>query len=59
MPAENMDDELEIKLNDDEKLKFVEFYEENEILWNNDDPNRNKRIKNYAVKEKMFELFGG
>ena len=59
LPAENMDDELEIKLNDDEKLKFVEFYEENEILWNNDNPNRNKTIKNYAVKEKMFESFGG
>ena len=39
MAAENMDDEIEIKLNDIEKLKLIEFYKENEILWNNDDPN--------------------
>ena len=42
--AENMDDEVEIKLNDTEKLKLTEFYTENEILWNNDDPNRNNKI---------------
>ena len=28
MTAENMDDEIEIKLNDDEKLKLIEFYME-------------------------------
>ena len=44
MAAENMDDEIEIKLNDIEKLKLIEFYKENEILWNNDDPNRNNKI---------------
>ena len=42
--AENMDDEIEIKLNDTEKLKLIEFYKENEILWNNDNPNRNNKI---------------
>ena len=42
--AENMNDEVEIKLNDTEKLKLIEFYKENEILWNNDDPNRNNKI---------------
>ena len=59
MAAENMDDEIEIKLNDIEKLKLIEFYKENEILWNNDDPNRNNEIKKNAVKEKMFKSFDG
>ena len=45
MTAENMDDEIEIKLNDDEKLKLIEFYMEDETLWNNDHPNRNIQIK--------------
>ena len=52
MAAENMDDEIEIKLNDIEKLMLIEFYKENETLWNNDDPNRNNKIKKNAVKEK-------
>ena len=54
-----MDDEIEIKLNDTEKLKLIEFYKENEILWNNDDPNRKNKIKKNAVKEKMFKSFDG
>ena len=32
MTAENMDDEIEIKLNDDEKLKLIEFYMEDGTL---------------------------
>ena len=32
MTAENMGDEIEIKLNDDEKLKLIEFYMEDETL---------------------------
>ena len=32
MTAENMDDETEIKLNDDEKLKLIEFCMEDETL---------------------------
>ena len=52
MAAKNMDDETEIKLNDIEKLKLIEFYKENEVLWSNDDPNRSNKIKKNAVKEK-------
>ena len=57
--AENMDDEIEIKLNDTEKLKLIEFYKENEILWSNGDPNRNNKIKKNVVKEKMLQSFDG
>ena len=57
MTAESMDDEIEIKLNNIEKLKFIEFYKETVILWNNDNPNRNDKIKNKMVKEKMFKSF--
>ena len=59
MAAENMGDEIEIKLNDIEKLKLIEFYKDDELLWNNDDPNRNNKIKKNAVKEKMFKSFDG
>ena len=52
-----MDDEIEIKLNNIEKLKLIEFYKETVILWNNDNPNRNDKIKNKMVKEKMFKSF--
>ena len=41
------------------KLKLIEFYKENKILWNNDDPNRNNKIKKNTVKEKMFKSFNG
>ena len=59
MAPENMDDEIEIKLNDIEKLELIEFYKENKILWSNDDPNRDNKIKKKAVKEKMFKSFDG
>ena len=54
-----MDDEVEIKLDNIEKLMFIEFYKENEILWNNEDPNRNNKIKKKVLKEKMFKSFNG
>ena len=45
MTAENMDDEIEIKLNDDEKLKLIEFYMEDETLWNNDNTCQTTKIE--------------
>ena len=51
-----MDDEIEIKLNDTEKLKLIEFYKENGILWNNDDLNRNNKIKKNAVEGENAQI---
>ena len=54
--AENTDDETEIKLNDTEKLKLIEFCKENEILWNIDDPNRNNKIKKKRGEGKNVQI---